>query len=320
MAHADLVVIGASAGGVEALCTVIKPLPADFGAAVLIVMHIGESSKLPDILNRCGSLPCEFVTDNPAMKRGHIYIAPPHYHMRVEDGKLALSQGPKENLCRPSIDPLFRSAARIYQKKVVGVILTGALDDGSAGLFSVKNCGGITIVQDPKNAFAPSMPRNAMRHTKIDYCLPAKDIGPQLIELVGRRKQRNFRLEPPRKTARHNGGGPHGGTPFAVSCPECQGPLFQLNERHGAYFHCRVGHAYSSASLNEAHDEALERALWTAIRMLSEKIILHRTMLQSSKKLDLQFARRLNETVEHTQKEIDLLKEILEKLAPHPPG
>jgi len=280
----------------------------------LIVMHIGEGSALPSVLNRCGTLPCSFVSDHPFLERGRVYIAPAHYHMRVDDGKVVLSLGPKENLRRPSIDPLFRSAARFYRERVVGVILTGALDDGSAGLFAIKSRGGITMVQDPDEAFQPSMPAHAMRHTKVDYRLPIAKIGPQLIKLVGRQKGRDLRLHPPGGKPRSNADLTEGGTPFPVSCPECQGPLFTLKEGKEEYFHCRVGHAFSAETLNEAHDEALERALWTAIRMLSEKIILHRTMEKDARKNDPQVARHLRETIDSAQKEIDLLKEILQKI------
>jgi two-component system chemotaxis response regulator CheB len=311
MARIDLIVIGASAGGVEALCNLVRQIPADLGAAVLVVMHLGEASALPDVLNRCGTLPCAFVNDSPAMERGHLYIAPPNYHMRVDDEKIVLSQGPKENLRRPSIDPLFRSAARLYRNKVIGIILTGALDDGSAGLFAIKSRGGITIVQDPTEAFEPSMPIHAMRHTKVDYRVPIKKMGPLLVKLVGRGKRNDFRLKPSKVISASTSTRPQGGTPLPVSCPECQGPLFTVKEEKEKYFHCRVGHAFSSESLNEAHDEALERALWTSIRMLSEKIILHKTMEQRSKRKDPRLAKRLRETVEYAQKEIDLLKEIL---------
>lgn len=192
----DLVVIGTSAGGVEALCTVVKSLPDDFKAAVLIVMHVGKASVLPAVLNHCGTLSCTFVRGRTAIKRGRVYIAPPNYHMRVSDGKMALSQGPKENYVRPSIDPLFRSAARTYGKRVIGIILTGALHDGSAGLFAIKNYGGVAIVQDPAEAFQPSMPTHAMRQTKVDYCVPLEKIGSLLVRLVGRNSQRKHRVQP----------------------------------------------------------------------------------------------------------------------------
>jgi two-component system chemotaxis response regulator CheB len=313
MPNIDLVTIGASAGGVDALCTVVKGLPADFAAAILVVMHIGESSALPEVLNNCGKLPASFVTDHPVMKRGHIYIAPPHYHLRVVDGKLTLSLGPKENLRRPAIDPLFRSAARLYRKRVVGVILSGALDDGAAGLFAIKSRGGIAIVQDPEDAFQSSMPQQAMRHTKVDYRLPVSKIGPLLLKLVGRRRSKNERLAPPKGIPPSNADLTEGGRPLPVSCPACQGPLFVLKEGKETYTHCRVGHAFSSASLHEAHDEALERSLWTSIRMLGEKIILHKTMELQSKH-DPQRARRLRETIDAAQNEIQLLKEIVERI------
>jgi two-component system chemotaxis response regulator CheB len=181
----DLVVIGTSVGGVEALCSIVEQLPSDLDAAVLIAMHVGQSSVLPSILARRGSLPCEFATDDPQIETGHIYVAPPDYHMRVGKGRIGLFKGPKENHCRPSINPLFRSAAQIYGQKVVGVILTGALSDGAAGLSAVKAAKGIAIIQDPEEAFAPSMPREAMRQTKVDYRLPISEIGPLLVRLIG---------------------------------------------------------------------------------------------------------------------------------------
>jgi two-component system chemotaxis response regulator CheB len=313
MSKFDLVVIGASAGGVEALCSIVRHLPADLDAAVLVVMHIGEASSLAAVLNRCGTLPCRFVRDSPKLEPGHLYIAPANYHMRVENGAIELSQGPKENLRRPAIDPLFRSAARLYRKRVIGVILTGALDDGAAGLFAIKSRGGISVVQDPADALEPSMPIHAMRHTKIDYRLPVSKIGPLLMKLVGRQKKGKRRLMRP--SAGHRADNPVlvGGKPFPVSCPECQGPLFLLKQGRDNILHCRVGHSYSSESLNEAHDEALERALWTAVRTLGERIILHRTMEKKARKGDPQLARRLRETVEYAQHEIHLLKEILQR-------
>lgn len=310
----DLVVIGASAGGVETICVLIKQLPADFGAAVLVVMHLGQQSALPDILNRCGALPCSFVSDHPRIERGRIYVAPPDYHLRVDKGSVTLSQGPKENLHRPSIDVLFRSASRFFRTKVIGVILTGALDDGAAGLFAIKSRGGLSIVQDPSDAIQPSMPSAAMRHTKIDYCVPIEKMGKLLVRLVGKQLPNDRRISPAIDHSLSRDNGPQGGKPFPVSCPECQGPLFELLEEKEKYFHCRVGHAFSSDSLNEAHDEALERSLWTTIRTLSEKIILHKTMQQSAQKKDPRMANRLRQTIDVAQHEIELLKEILNKL------
>lgn len=193
----EIVVIGTSTGGVEALGTIVETLPGNFNAAVLIVMHIGAQSILPTILARRGRLPCEFVTDHPQVEAGRIYIAPPNNHMRLEDGGIGIFRGPKENHCRPSINPLFRSAAELYGERAIGVILTGASSDGAEGLSAIKNAKGIAIIQDPKDAAAPWMPLEAIRQTKVDYCLPIRDIGILLVKLVGVRNDGSSRRPQP---------------------------------------------------------------------------------------------------------------------------
>jgi two-component system chemotaxis response regulator CheB len=185
MPQIALVVIGTSLGGVKALCTIVKSLPKSLDAAVLIVMHVGAKSELPSVLRKCGTLPCEFVVDHPKLNPGNMYIAPPGFHMRVENGHVGLFHGEKENHSRPSVNPLFRSAAQLYGSNVVGVILTGLLSDGALGLAEVKRHGGIAIVQDPEDADHPSMPIHALKRTEVDYCLPLEAIGPRITALVG---------------------------------------------------------------------------------------------------------------------------------------
>lgn len=180
-----MVVIGASAGGVEAIGFLAAALPSDFAAAVLVVLHVGaHNSVLPWLLNRRGPLPARHPEDRDPIRPGHIYVAPPDHHLLVEPGHMRLSRGPRENWARPAIDPLFRSAARAYGPGVVGVVLTGGLNDGTAGLFEVKQRGGLTVVQDPADAISPSMPRSALRHVAVDHCLPLTDIPTFLAELV----------------------------------------------------------------------------------------------------------------------------------------
>ena len=199
MADFDLVVIGTSLGGVEALSTIVPSLPSNLDAAVLVVMHLGPKSSLPSILaGRC-SLPCQFVTDPSQIETGHIYVAPPNYHLRILDVHAELFQGPKENHNRPSINPLFRSAAQFYRMKVIGVILTGMLNDGAEGLSEIKAMGGITVVQDPEDALAPSMPSEALRRTRVDHRLPIHEIGPLLNKLVGSRQSNVPRNPSPMK-------------------------------------------------------------------------------------------------------------------------
>ena len=180
-----IVVIGASAGGVEALGFLAAALPDDFAAAVLVVLHVGaHNSVLPWLLNQRGPLPACHPRDGDPIRPGHIYVAPPDHHLLVEPGRVRLVRGPRENWARPAVDPLFRSAARAYGPGVVGVILTGGLNDGTAGLFEIKRRGGLAVVQDPADAISPGMPRSALRHVVVDHCLPLRNIPALLAELV----------------------------------------------------------------------------------------------------------------------------------------
>lgn len=186
MSKHDIVVLGASAGGVEALVQLTHTLPADLPATIFIVLHVPPQSpsKLPTILSRSGQLPALHPTDGTNIERGHIYIAPPNYHMLLEEAHIRIVRSPKVNRHRPAIDPLFRSAANIYGPRVTGIVLTGALDDGTAGLIAIKHQGGITIVQDPDDAQYSSMPQSALEHVKIDYTLPLVDIASRIVTIV----------------------------------------------------------------------------------------------------------------------------------------
>jgi len=186
MAGHDIIVVGASAGGVEALVEVVRRLPPGLPAAVFVVLHIPAQSPslLPDILSRSGPLITSHPDDGEKIEHGRIYVAPPNHHLLVERGHVRVVLGPKENRHRPAVDPLFRSAALAYGPRVVGVVLTGALDDGTAGLLAVKRRGGIAVVQDPKDALYAGMPRSALENIVVDYTLPLSDIGPLLKRLV----------------------------------------------------------------------------------------------------------------------------------------
>jgi len=181
-----MIAIGASAGGVEALITVMRALPRNIPAAVFVVLHIPAQSPslLPEILNRAGTLPTEHPENGAQVSYGHAYIAPPDHHLTVEQGHIRIVRGPKENRHRPAIDPLFRSLAYTYGPRTVGVVLTGSLDDGTAGLLAIKQRGGIAVVQDPDEALYPSMPLSALEHVAVDYTLPLSEIGPLLIRLA----------------------------------------------------------------------------------------------------------------------------------------
>ena len=190
----DIVVIGGSAGGVEALRRICEGLPADFPAAVFVVIHISPNSRsiMPDLLSRAGRLPARHPTDEEPIHRGTIYVAPPDMHMLLRPGYVMLRRGPQENRTRPAIDPLFRSAAVAYGSRVIGVVLSGLLDDGCAGLLAIKSCGGISVVQEPNDAMWPEMPRNALAHDRVDHCVPAAEL-PALLKGWCRSRQARYR-------------------------------------------------------------------------------------------------------------------------------
>ena len=182
----DIIVVGASAGGIEAVRTLIGALPADLSASLFIVVHTSPEAPgmLADIFNRSGKLPATHATDGERIQKGRIYVAPPDRHLLVEPNRVRVTRGPKENRFRPAVDPLFRSAAQTYGPRVAGIILTGYMDDGTAGLWTVKQLGGTAIVQDPADALVPFMPLNAMTHVKVDYCLPLEEIASLLVRLT----------------------------------------------------------------------------------------------------------------------------------------
>ncbi len=293
LAHHDIIVIGASAGGVEAISTIAAQLPRDLQAAVLIVLHLSKGRSLfPEILNRVGRLPAAHPVDGTSLQYGRIYLAPPDHHMVVEGDTVRIVHGPTENGVRPAVDPLFRSAARTYGSRVIAIVLTGSLDDGTAGLAAVKEAGGIAVVQDPAEAFAPSMPRSAMQSVRIDHVLPVREIPLLLTALT--------RESVPAGSPRL---GPHlrpmepdlGKLPLAVtstdrpgvvsvfSCPECHGTLWEADEEGILRFRCRVGHVYSPDSMLAAQTDSVDRALWAALRSLEERAALTRKMSERAR-------------------------------------
>jgi two-component system chemotaxis response regulator CheB len=198
-----LVVIGGSSGGIQAVCQILADIPSEFAWPIFVVVHIGSASALPDILSRCGKLPAIHPVDGEEFHRGRIYVAPPEKHMAIDRDRIRLFHGPRENRARPAIDPLFRSAARFFRSNVVGVILSGALDDGTAGLFAIKARRGITVVQEPGDAVAPSMPTSALAAVAVDHCLPAAEIGPLLQKLASAFRKKSA-LPSVEKVARHD--------------------------------------------------------------------------------------------------------------------
>lgn len=279
----DIIVIGASAGGVAALPKLVGTLPRDLPASVFIVLHIGAEGPdlLPHIIRQVASLPVAHGVEGEKIRQGQVYVAPPDRHLQVDGARIRLSRGPRENFHRPSIDTLFRTAAESYGPRVTGVVLTGSLDDGTAGLHAVKSHGGIAIVQDPEDALVPAMPQNALRNVKVDYCVPLAEIGTILVRLATKRnipdsKKGISRMEKrsmsPKEMEKKFG------LPTSFVCPECNGPLWETKAGPSLQFRCHVGHAYSPDSLLADHANGLERALWSAVRTFDEGACLLRRL------------------------------------------
>jgi two-component system, chemotaxis family, protein-glutamate methylesterase/glutaminase len=279
------VVVGASAGGVEALRQLVSALPSDYPAAVLVVLHVAPiaTSVLPQILERAGELPAKHAEDGESMKGGHIYVAPPDCHLLVSDGTLTLDHGPRVNGHRPAIDPLFRSAAEAWGDEAAGVILSGVLDDGTAGLMAIKRAGGVTLAQDPDEALYAMMPRNAIEHVHPDRIAGAHDLGLALAQLASSpppngRARRGQETDEDAfvEVDRGSSDSPQPGLSVGLSCPECNGGMWEVDADGVTSYRCRVGHEFSADAFASGQTERVEAALWTALRALEERAALHR--------------------------------------------
>src|SRR5829696_8916114 len=298
MATRDTIVVGASAGGVQALIRFVADLPADLPAALFIVLHVSPNipSLLPGILARASSLRVAHAIDGEAIRHGTIYVAPPDQHLIIEDGHVKLVHGPKEILHRPSIDALFRSAARWAGPRVIGVVLTGARDDGKVGMRAIKQRGGITIVQDPYEAAFPSMPMKVMQEIKVDYSLPLREVAPLLseisrqtveegrypvpdqIEIESRIAEQKMESEELIASVEKLG------RVSRLTCPDCHGALWEINDQEILRYRCHVGHAYSAEALSDGQSQMLEVALWSAVRALEEQMLLAKRIEERARK------------------------------------
>lgn len=315
----DVVAVGASAGGVEALDRLVRALPADFEAAVLTVLHVSARSILPQVLGRAARLHVAHAQDGEPIRPRRIYVAPPDRHLTVREGLVQLTRGARENGHRPAVDPLFRSVAREYRDRAVGVVLSGQLDDGSAGLLAIKTRGGLAIVQDPDDARFPSMPRNASLYVDVDHVLRADQMAPALAKLVrgeamGATKRKTTttrkKVKQPRRAlaaARISARGENN----ILVCPDCQGPLHKVQSGSLTQWTCLVGHTFSPESLTEAQTDALERVLWMAVRTLSERAQVQR---QTTSRLGGETRQRMQERAEATAQDVELIRSILDRL------
>lgn len=280
----ELIVIGTSAGGVEALSKLVSQLPSDFHAAILIAMHTSTGeSQLPRILARKGKLRVIHADDGVKIEQGTVYVARPNSHLMVEDGRLRSTLGPRRNGHRPSINALFESAAQEWGPRVTGVILSGALDDGTLGLLRIKQAGGKAFVQSPEDALFTGMPQSALDNVSVDFCGTVAEIAFQLTQATdssaseGRRVSSVHLPDRPEREESNQTPGDTSKNPDEVAglvCPECGGVLRE--ERFGDVirFRCHVGHELTERAMLNAQGEEVERALWTALRILEERSYL----------------------------------------------
>jgi len=282
--------MGASAGGLEAYRRVLAELPADLPAAVFAVIHMPANAPglLAQVLGRHARMPVYEAEDGERIREGRVYVARPDHHLLVARDRVRVLRGPKQNRSRPAIDVLFRSAAVAFGPRVIGVVLSGNLDDGTAGLSAIKNRGGYAIVQDPSDAEFSGMPQSAVNHVQVDEQPPLAAIGAAVIAAVG------GDIDLPEPTTRpeleiemrsDSGEGRMEdmqaiGTPSVFTCPECSGTLWEIGDHDLPRFRCRVGHAYSAESLVAEQDDAVEDALWAGLRSLEENATTARRMAE----------------------------------------
>jgi two-component system chemotaxis response regulator CheB len=307
VAHRDIIVIGASTGGVELLLDLAGELPAKLPAAIFVVVHTasGYLSSLPELLTDRGALPAVHPQHGDEVVAGRIYVAPPDNHLLVRPGFVEVVRGPKENGHRPAVDPLFRSASWSYGSRVVGVVLTGFLDCGTAGLMSVKARGGVAVVQDPVSAVAADMPESALRRVAVDHVIqPA-----ELPGLLSRLATEQAPPAPPHGKAVDQLEGTTLGNPAELVCPLCHGVLTEVTVGDFRHFRCHVGHAFSLDSLLGEQGEDVERALWAAVRSLEESAALSRRLRHAQH--DQELRRRFGDKEAHLTRQADVLRRIL---------
>ena len=304
--------MGASAGGLDALIKVVHALPADFPAAICVVLHVPATGRslLAPILQRRAELPVETARHGTRLAAGHVYVAPPDRHLLVVDDRLELSRGPKENSVRPAVDTLLRSVAA-YGERGVAVVLSGTLGDGSAGALAVARAGGLVIVQDPQDALFPSMPETALAAVgDADHLVPADELGALLDKLAHEEVQvREDALvsvsDDDPSTNRPDG------PATGFTCPECSGAIWELREGELVRYRCRVGHAYSEEAFINGQRDAVEAAMWAALEVLEERVELLRRMAERHGTSHPRTRKRLEASADNALERVDLIRRAL---------
>jgi len=322
MANRDVLAIGTSAGGVEALIFLAKRLPHQFPAGVLLTIHLPSHARsaLDELLTRAGPLPAQFARTGDVVEKGHIYIAPPDRHLLLDGDRLSLGEGPRENNTRPSIDPMLRSAAVCCGGRAIGVVLTGTLGDGASGLWAMRQAGGITVVQDPKDAAFSEMPMAALNRAKPDHVATLGDMPALLASLVhqpagaARPLPRSIKYEV--EIARSGSNGMSNidkldgiGRRSVLACPDCGGVMWEIDEEDLVRYRCHVGHTYTAEVMSLALDENLRRALASALRALEERVALahklHRQAVSGGHRL---LAETWTDKAREFEREMDVIR------------
>lgn len=284
-----IIAIGASAGGFSVLRQIARGIAEFFPAPIVIVLHIGaHRSHLPALLNNVGPNRATFAETGMVPEAGRIYVAPSDQHLLIEQGVFRLFRGAKEHHTRPAIDPLFRSLALELGPRVVGVILSGMLDDGAAGLYAIKACGGIAVVQDPECAAEPSMPRSAMAAVPIDHVRGVDQMAELLTSLARPLDEVALGSAPEWLQVEHAVSVGRGGVndltriglPSSLTCPDCGGALFELKQGQPLRFLCHTGHAFSLRSLAHAHGQMADDLLYSGLRAVQEKEAILRRLAE----------------------------------------
>ena len=324
MPSRDIIVVGASAGGLEAIRTLIRGLPENLPATLFIVIHTSPEGPglLSEILGKIAPLSVTTATDGERIVSGHIYVAPPDFHLTLGEGRIRLTRGPREHRFRPAVDPLFRSAAEQYGPRVIGIVMSGNLADGTHGLMVIKQRGGVAIVQDPHEAMVPAMPQSAVDRVKVDFVLSAAEMAPALEELTmkgvapdSRAANRGRALKGP--VAEHPVADAletkaFEGPPTPFTCPDCGGTLWESTNGDLARYRCHVGHGFTGESLIAAQDGKLEDILWSALRALEESLELRQRMAQRARASDLTtLLPRVEEDMADLRHRIEALRNVL---------
>lgn len=316
----DIVVIGASAGGLDAIRTLLGALPPDLPASIFVVIHRGtrEPNLLPDILGAASRLPVVSAVDGQTHQRGNVLLAPTDRHLLVGRDHVHVRRGPRENRARPAIDPLFRSAAVHCSTRVIAVVLSGMLDDGTAGLLAVKNCGGLAIVQEPSDALYPEMPLNAIQHVTVDHVLPVGRMAGLLVELAATPRPpaveppEDVRLEAMIPALEIGDTAGRFGVPSPLTCPDCHGTIYEIQDGGLLRYRCHTGHAFTLESMRASQTEAWERALYGGLRAQEEQAFLARRVAADLRQRgDVRGAGALEQRAQSYEEGADTLRRLL---------